>query len=81
MASPASCRWMAMPNTASWPSDAVELAFCWSYVRRRFYELAAAGAAAIASEALERIATLYHIEQRGSQPSRYWRLPAAAPLT
>ena len=34
----------------------VQLAFCWSHVRRRFYELAAAGPAPIASEALERIA-------------------------
>jgi transposase len=40
----------------------VTLAFCWSHVRRRFYELAAAGAAPIASEALERIADLYRIE-------------------
>ena len=40
----------------------VELAFCWSHVRRRFYELAAAGSAPIASEALEHIADLYRIE-------------------
>ena len=40
----------------------VRLAFCWSHVRRRFYELAAAGPAPIASEALERIAGLYAIE-------------------
>ena len=40
----------------------VELAFCWAHVRRRFYELAAAGPAPIASEALERIAELYAIE-------------------
>src|SRR5208337_1211799 len=40
----------------------VMLAFCWSHVRRRFYELAAAGSAPIASEALERIAALYAIE-------------------
>ena len=40
----------------------VQLAFCWSHVRRRFYELAAAGPAPIASEALERIAQLYRIE-------------------
>jgi hypothetical protein len=36
--------------------------FCWAHVRRRFYELAAAGPAPIASEALERIAGLYVIE-------------------
>jgi transposase len=41
----------------------VQLAFCWSHVRRRFYELATAGPAPIASEALERIAGLYAIEQ------------------
>jgi transposase len=35
---------------------------CWSHVRRRFYELAAAGPAPIASETLERIAGLYAIE-------------------
>jgi transposase len=40
----------------------VELAFCWSHVRRRFYELAAAGPAPIATEALERIAALYAVE-------------------
>ena len=41
----------------------VTLAFCWSHVRRRFYELAAAGPAPIANEALERIAALYAIEK------------------
>jgi len=40
----------------------VTLAFCWAHVRRRFYELAAAGPAPIASEALKRIAELYKIE-------------------
>jgi transposase len=50
----------------------VELAFCWSHVRRRFYELAAAGPAPIASEALERIRTLYEVEKaiRGNPPTR-----------
>jgi transposase len=42
---------------------AVQLAFCWAHVRRRFYELAAAGPAPTASEALERIAALYAIEK------------------
>jgi transposase len=48
----------------------VTLAFCWAHVRRRFYELAAAGAAPIASEALIRIAELYRIESeiRGCSP-------------
>jgi transposase len=40
----------------------VRLAFCWSHVRRRFYELAQGGPAPIASEALVRIAALYRIE-------------------
>lgn len=40
----------------------VTLAFCWAHVRRRFYELAAAGPAPIASEVLRRIAELYRIE-------------------
>ena len=42
--------------------NAVQLAFCWSHVRRRFYELAQAGPAPIATEALARIAAIYHIE-------------------
>ena len=42
--------------------NTVQLAFCWSHVRRRFYELATAGPAPIASEALQRIAALYRIE-------------------
>lgn len=41
---------------------AVQLAFCWTHVRRRFYEIAIGGMMPIASEALERIAALYHIE-------------------
>jgi transposase len=40
----------------------VELALCWAHVRRRFYELAAAGPAPIANEALQRIAGLYAVE-------------------
>jgi hypothetical protein len=40
----------------------VSLAFCWAHVRRRFYELAQAGPAPIAAEALEHIAELYKIE-------------------
>jgi hypothetical protein len=40
----------------------VQLAFCWAHVRRSFYELAAAGPAPIASEALDRIKALYVIE-------------------
>jgi transposase len=48
----------------------VTLAFCWAHWRRRFYEIAKAGPAPIASEALERIAALYAIEDtiRGRSP-------------
>jgi hypothetical protein len=48
----------------------VHLAFCWSHVRRGFYELAVSGPAPIASEALERIAGLYAVEKdiRGRSP-------------
>ena len=48
--------------------NAVTLAFCWAHVRRRFFELAAAGPAPIASEALQRIASLYQIESRDPRP-------------
>ena len=41
--------------------NAVTLAFCWSHVRREFYDLAKAGAP-IATETLSRIAALYKIE-------------------
>jgi transposase len=46
----------------------VQLAFCWAHVRRRFYELAAAGPAPIAT--LDRIKALYAIETeiRGLEP-------------
>jgi transposase len=43
-------------------TGAVLLAFCWSHVRRGFYELTASGTAPIAAEALERIKGLYAIE-------------------
>ena len=40
----------------------VALAFCWSHVRRNFYDIQVATPAPIAAEALMRIATLYAIE-------------------
>ena len=51
-------------------SGPVRLAFCWAHVRRRFVELAQAGPAPIATEALARIAALYRIEAeiRGRAP-------------
>lgn len=53
-------------------TSGVVLAFCWAHVYRRLYELAAAGPAPIASEALRRIAELYRIEDdiRGRSAER-----------
>jgi transposase len=49
----------------------VVLAACWSHTRRRFYEVAQATNAPIATEALRRIAELYAIEAevRGQSPA------------
>jgi hypothetical protein len=62
----------------------VVLAFCWSHVRRRFYELAAAGPAPIAREALERIARLYAIENesrgRSAEQRRAIRQDRSRPI-
>jgi transposase len=48
----------------------VTLAFCWAHVRRRFYELAKAGASPVATDVLARIARLYALELdlRGRSP-------------
>jgi transposase len=62
----------------------VQLAFCWSHVRRRFYELAAAGPAPIASKAIERIAGLYDVEKdirgRGADERRAVRQDRSRPI-
>ncbi len=49
----------------------VTLAFCWSHVRRGFYDPAKSGTSPIATEALVRIAALYRIETeiRGKDPA------------
>ena len=64
--------------------SSVVLAFCWAHVRRRFYELAAAGPAPIASEALRRIAELYRIEDgirgRSADERRAARQEQCAPI-
>ena len=44
-------------------ANGATLVFCWSHVRRGFYDLAKTGAAPIATEALARIAALYRIEE------------------
>jgi transposase len=50
----------------------VTLAYCWSHVRRRFYEIAQGGDAPIAEAALQRINVLYHVEAviRGQAPEQ-----------
>src|ERR1700681_2216693 len=62
----------------------VQLAFCWSHVRRHFYELAQGGAAPIASEPLTRIAALYRIEGeirgRSAEERRAIRQQRSLPL-
>jgi transposase len=63
---------------------AVQLAFCWSHVRRPFYELAQSGPAPIATEALARIAALYKIEGeirgRSAEDRRATREERSRPL-
>jgi transposase len=48
---------------AATPGEAITLAFCWTHLRRRCFDIAKGGDARIASEALERIAALYAIEK------------------
>jgi hypothetical protein len=63
---------------------AITLAFCWSHLRRKFFDIAKGGAAPIANEALERIAALYLIDQtiRGTSADerRAVRTQKSAPL-
>lgn len=53
---------------------AVTLVFCWSHVRRGFYDQAKTGTVPIATEALRRIAALYEIEARVRSKSPAERL-------
>jgi hypothetical protein len=61
----------------------VRLAFCWSHVRRGFYELATPGPSPIANEALDRIAALYVVEKairgRGADERRTARQQRSRP--
>jgi transposase len=63
---------------------AVTLAFCWSHWRRHFYDIAKDGPAPIASEALQRIAKLYAIEEkvrgRSAETRRAIRQAESKPL-
>jgi transposase len=62
----------------------IHLAFCWSHVRRGFYEFAASGPAPIANEALEHIAALYGVEKdirgRSAEERRTVRQQKSRPL-
>ena len=44
-------------------SEPIILSFCWTHLRRRFYEIAIGGNAPLAEEALIQIAALYKIEE------------------
>lgn len=57
----------------------VREAACWSHARRKFFDLAAAGPAPVAEEALRRIAELYAIEGRirGAPPADRARVRAS----
>jgi transposase len=72
---------LARPMRAGGP---VTLAFCWSHLRRKFYELYVGGNQPIATEALARIRQLYDIEAdiRGLPPEvrRAQRQTRAKPL-
>jgi transposase len=59
-----------LPN-ATGSGPAITIAFCWSHLRREFYDLAKDGAP-IAMETLSRIAALYQIEAgiRGESAER-----------
>jgi transposase len=46
------------------PKDRITIAFCWSHLRRQFFDIAKGGNAPIATEALTRIADFYVIESR-----------------
>lgn len=62
----------------------VRLAFCWSHVRRKFYELVTPEPAPIASGALEHIAVLYAVEKdirgRGADERRAVRQQNSRPF-
>ena len=62
----------------------VQLAFCWSHVRRPFYEIVQGNPSPIAQEALARIAALYQIESeirgRSADERRVIRQERTRPL-
>jgi hypothetical protein len=69
---------------ATRPGGPLVVAYCWSHFRRRFYDIAKAGNAPIATEALNRIGALYAIEAdirgRSAEDRRIERQARARPL-
>jgi transposase len=69
---------------ATRPGGPVTLAYCWSHLRRKFYEVYVGGNAPIATEALARLGKLYEIEAEinGLDPAlrRALRQAKAKPL-
>ncbi len=65
-------------------ATSIELAFCWSHLRRRFVEIVRAGPAPSAKEALSRIGKLYAIERslrgRTAEERRQGRQVHSKPL-
>ena len=54
------------------PAGPIKLAFCWTHLRRRFYEFHKSTGSPIASEAMDRIGKLYAIEKKiRGFPSRH----------
>ena len=73
LATPACCSATATRSTRAWPrrdgGEGATLVYCWSHVRREFYDLAKKKTAPIAAEALRRIAALYQpVEKVVGQP-------------
>jgi transposase len=52
----------SMAGSTEGDGTGVMLAHCWAHCRRRFFDIAKAGPAPIAREALQRIAALYEVE-------------------
>jgi len=45
-------------------NEGVQLAACWSHVRRKFYELHVSDASIVAAQTLEQMAALWAVEER-----------------
>jgi hypothetical protein len=55
-----------------YPDGRIQQAVCWAHVRRHFYDLEQAHGSPVAREALQRIGTLYKVEEqiRGKPPEQ-----------